>query len=474
MGNQSARPALPRITRGHLPAATRDDVRGFKAIEVFPNLIIFRTKVVQLVMVGDNTRPGWFRFAERADGGSYGFHKVHIDAQKKGAKNLSEKSLFLLTCEKPACIKGLVTSFNTEEASHLGGRFFLRLISCLPISIPPLLDLLWLVLSTEHKFPSQWGLAEGKGFEPPEGVSSFNDLANRRLQPLGHPSAIHGFEIALNTAYAPPHLAYSRALVKHGLQHLPNTGITLGVMVIELIIFDKDGVLLDLSQTWFPAIVAIARHAETLIEGRVHHRQLLEAIGVMLDADGEGGKVLENGLYASGTYSALVPAWAALDSQLAHIMTHPDFRTEVTRIAATSVKGKTAPKGNVVPALTTLKAEGYLLGLVTNDGEATTTINMRELGLSKLIDKIVTADSGHGKKPEPGGILAICEALNIPPQKTIMIGDTQADHDAAIKANCRHVIAITNTAPNIPDFMPESSYAISDCGALPELMKRMR
>ena len=35
-------------------------------------------------------------------------------------------------------------------------------------------------------------MAEGKGFEPPEGVSSFNDLANRRLQPLGHPSAIMG------------------------------------------------------------------------------------------------------------------------------------------------------------------------------------------------------------------------------------------------------------------------------------------
>ena len=31
-------------------------------------------------------------------------------------------------------------------------------------------------------------MAEGKGFEPPKGISSFNDLANRRLQPLGHPS----------------------------------------------------------------------------------------------------------------------------------------------------------------------------------------------------------------------------------------------------------------------------------------------
>ena len=38
-------------------------------------------------------------------------------------------------------------------------------------------------------FLTEKEMAEGKGFEPPEGVSSFNDLANRRLQPLGHPSA---------------------------------------------------------------------------------------------------------------------------------------------------------------------------------------------------------------------------------------------------------------------------------------------
>ena len=36
---------------------------------------------------------------------------------------------------------------------------------------------------------NEGSVAEGKGFEPPEGVSSFNDLANRRLQPLGHLSA---------------------------------------------------------------------------------------------------------------------------------------------------------------------------------------------------------------------------------------------------------------------------------------------
>jgi hypothetical protein len=31
-------------------------------------------------------------------------------------------------------------------------------------------------------------LAEGMGFEPTIQLSSYNGLANRRLQPLGHPS----------------------------------------------------------------------------------------------------------------------------------------------------------------------------------------------------------------------------------------------------------------------------------------------
>ena len=50
----------------------------------------------------------------------------------------------------------------------------------------------WAVGKIENEnqtIAESWEMAEGKGFEPPKGISSFNDLANRRLQPLGHPSA---------------------------------------------------------------------------------------------------------------------------------------------------------------------------------------------------------------------------------------------------------------------------------------------
>ena len=66
-------------------------------------------------------------------------------------------------------------------------------------------------------------MAEGKGFEPPKGISSFNDLANRRLQPLGHPSAgdcaqqsltAHFARIEEYTAYASSFLALKMNAVK--------------------------------------------------------------------------------------------------------------------------------------------------------------------------------------------------------------------------------------------------------------------
>ena len=54
-------------------------------------------------------------------------------------------------------------------------------------------------------------MAEGKGFEPPEGVSSFNDLANRRLQPLGHPSA--GVIKCIGSEPAPFHVGITRRML---------------------------------------------------------------------------------------------------------------------------------------------------------------------------------------------------------------------------------------------------------------------
>ena len=116
-------------------------------------------------------------------------------------------------------------------------------------------------------------------------------------------------------------------------------------MPIDAVIFDKDGVLLDLSQTWFLTICNIAKHTEELIDGRVPHHVLLDVIGVELNADGISGRVVENGAYATGTYGSLVPMWSALDPALADIMTTTEYKQKMMDIAVQSVHGQTVPKG---------------------------------------------------------------------------------------------------------------------------------
>ena len=54
--------------------------------------------------------------------------------------------------------------------------------------------------------------------------------------------------------------------------------------MIKLIVFDKDGVVVDLSSTWFPVLLAVAEytisrlHASTT--GRVTTDDLLASVGV--------------------------------------------------------------------------------------------------------------------------------------------------------------------------------------------------
>jgi phosphoglycolate phosphatase-like HAD superfamily hydrolase len=82
---------------------------------------------------------------------------------------------------------------------------------------------------------------------------------------------------------------------------------------IKLIIFDKDGVILDLAATWFPVVYAVAEYTISIVPDHptaAHHKQsvglddLLARIGV--DAM---GIIDHNGLFAAGTFTEICQAW---------------------------------------------------------------------------------------------------------------------------------------------------------------------
>ena len=235
----------------------------------------------------------------------------------------------------------------------------------------------------------------------------------------------------------------------------------------ELLVFDKDGVLLDLHETWYPVMLNVADYLENYCDSRLKRDDFLSIIGIIYNANKELYETEENSLFASGTFNAMETAWRSLDEQLAQSFAkNTDLRKKIEQIMLTSQRGKTKPKGNIKASIAALFQRGHKLGVVTNDDAASTEINLQDLGIKEYFTKVVAADSGYGKKPEGGGLLACCDAARVSPQQAIMVGDTATDYEAAKAAGFRGFIAVSAQAPQKPSFIPHADAVVTSVDAL--------
>lgn len=225
----------------------------------------------------------------------------------------------------------------------------------------------------------------------------------------------------------------------------------------QLIVFDKDGVLLDLDQTWMPMIIGIADYLAGQSGGSASREQLLEAVGVEVAPGSDTGRILENSVFAAGTFAAMREIWEELCPALAPVFADAEgYRAEVKRIREAKVSGRTVAKGDVRAVLDQLRRLGHPLAVATNDSINSTKVNLEDMQISDCFDVIICADSGFGRKPEGGGLLEACRATGCSPEAAIMVGDTATDWLAAEAARFGHFVAIADSAPDLPGFIPSA------------------
>ena len=138
------------------------------------------------------------------------------------------------------------------------------------------------------------------------------------------------------------------------------------------------------------------------------------------------------------------------------------------------MRGKPVAYGEIKPPLGNLYAAGFRLALLTNDNEVSAQQNLSDLGVATLFSTVVGADSGHGAKPEPGGLLYCCAANGVDPAQALMIGDTRADYGAAISAGVADFICIADDVDARPDSAIKPENVIPDLTGLPELLLRRK
>jgi len=94
----------------------------------------------------------------------------------------------------------------------------------------------------------------------------------------------------------------------------------------------------------------------------------------------------------------------------------------------------------VIEGLEQLQAMGLPLACLTNKPFSFTTPLLKDKGLSNYFDQVFGGDSFERKKPDPLPLLKTCEALRSSPARTLMVGDSSNDAQAADAAGCPVVL----------------------------------
>ncbi|PIF40380.1 phosphoglycolate phosphatase [Delftia sp. 60] len=94
----------------------------------------------------------------------------------------------------------------------------------------------------------------------------------------------------------------------------------------------------------------------------------------------------------------------------------------------------------VLEGLKALRARGLRLACLTNKPLSFARPLLEQKGLAPLFEQVFGGDSFERKKPDPLPLLKTCEALGTSPARTLMLGDSSNDAQAARAAGCPVVL----------------------------------
>lgn len=192
-----------------------------------------------------------------------------------------------------------------------------------------------------------------------------------------------------------------------------------------LIVFDKDGVLLDFHGLWAAVTRARARAVAEAAGDLVSAAALEALLGLTPD-----GRVVPTGLLAVGARAEAVVVAATLLHQQgmpwhrAREAALLGFETADARVDRASL---TRPLPGVVQALRGLQAAGVKLAIATTDETAGAHHFLHVAGLAGLFASVVGVDRVARSKPDPAMFLLACAEAGVAPGEAWMVGDLDLD-----------------------------------------------
>jgi len=230
---------------------------------------------------------------------------------------------------------------------------------------------------------------------------------------------------------------------------------------IDLVVFDKDGTLIDFDVMW-------GGWAESLAD------RLEASLGqpIKVDLHREIGYDTKARRTRPGSPLAATPM-AELRVLTTDLVVRSTGRS--AEAAAEAVEDAWLPPDPVLLArpladldalFGMLRAQGRRVAVVTSDDRAPTQSTLAGLGIGRLVEALVCADDGLPSKPAPDTLLEACRILGVEPGRTAMVGDSVADMTMATAAGVGRRIAVLSGIGRRTELEPLSDVVIGSIGEL--------
>jgi len=172
--------------------------------------------------------------------------------------------------------------------------------------------------------------------------------------------------------------------------------------MIEAVLFDLDGVIINSFESWYQAFNAMLRRYGKEEISREEFR--VKCWGPDLKHNLDAWNLDEE----AGHY--------CIDKQLELvelIELFPDAKEVLSRIR-----------------------HKYKVGLVTNTPKKNVARILEHFQLARFFDVVLTGDDVHEGKPNAEMVIEACRRLKVKPENVILVGDTESDFQAGKSAGC--------------------------------------
>jgi phosphoglycolate phosphatase len=228
-------------------------------------------------------------------------------------------------------------------------------------------------------------------------------------------------------------------------------------------VFDKDGTLIRIDESWAPAlgaILSILTGDEPTLMARAAAELGLDVVDWTLSPDSP--VVEHDSRVVAGCIARAIGAEPG-----------DEFTARFDHLMARLTAGATPPVDGADEVLARFKASGIRLAIATNDSEKTTRAQLEALGWGDHFEIVLGYDSGYGAKPEPGMLHAIADHFGVPTTHLFMVGDTPTDIMTACAAHSVSVlIGDSHQFEPAPDIAVPSLRDLPDALGLDRIARR--